>query len=67
MPEAVTVPSLTMTISTVSEESLTRDYTDRRTHTHADSGSSTLKYVYVVYDFANKNTQEEEIKIQKNK
>ena len=64
MSEAVTVPTLMVMTSTVSEESRVRDipyiHTDRQaerereTHTHTDSGSSMLKFA-VAYDFANKN------------
>ena len=46
MSEAVTVPSLMMMTSTVSEESLARD-------THTDSGSYTLKFA-TSHDFASK-------------
>ena len=47
MSEAVTVPSLTMMTSTVSEESLeggTHTDTHTYTYTYTDSGSSTLKF-----------------------
>ena len=57
MSEAVTVPSLMMMTSTVSEESLARDtHTDRHTP-HTDRQSRFyLKSCKVTYDFANKNT-----------
>ena len=52
MPEAVTVPSLTMMTSTVSKESLTRD-TQIHTDTYAHDFGTTLKFA-VAYDFVNK-------------
>ena len=66
MSEAVTVPSLTMMTSTVSEEPFTRDtHTHTHTHTQTDrqTGGQTNTHTHsvlrkigkVAYDFANKN------------
>ena len=55
MSEAVTVTSLTMMTSTVSEESLAMDTHARTQHTHAHTQTRVVYVKIYVYDFANKN------------